>query len=279
MKIVIIGWTWVFWQFWKTYFEKKWLEVIISSRTTEIKPKDAVKQGNIIIFCLSIRNTKNVIKEIIPYISKNKLVMDFTGIKSQSIKELKKYNLWEVVWTHPMFWPKILSIKNQNIAFDPIKSWKKWQKIYDMWKKDWANLIQIDSKKHDEIVSIVQSTVHFMNLFLGHILKERWINIQEVVDIWTPNSRMQMLVLARFLNQNASLYTDMQFYNDYYKKEILPQLGLTMNTLKKMIKNNDIEKFEKEYNDIKEYIWQDFLDKSLSISQIVDKEVKKMIKN
>lgn len=279
MKIVIIWWTGVFWQFWKKYFEWKGLEVIISSRTTEIKPKDAVKLWDVIIFCLSIRNTIEVIKELIPLIPQNKLVMDFTWIKSNIIEELKKYKLGEVVWTHPMFWPKILSLQNQNIAFDPIKTWGKWQKIYDIWKNDWANLIEIDSKKHDEIVSIVQSTVHFMNLFLWHILKERWIDIWEVVNIWTPNSRMQMLVLARFLNQSASLYTDMQFYNEYYKKEILPQLDLTVKSLKEIIEKWDIEKFEEEYNDIKDYIWQEFLDKSLSISQIVDKEVKNMISN
>jgi prephenate dehydrogenase len=42
-----------------------------------------------------------------------------------------------------------------------------------MWAEDKANLINIDSKKHDELVSIVQSTVHFANLLLGHILKKR----------------------------------------------------------------------------------------------------------
>jgi prephenate dehydrogenase len=33
-----------------------------------------------------------------------------------------------------------------------------------------------------------------------------------------------MLILARFLNQNASLYTDMQIHNDYYKESILPEI-------------------------------------------------------
>ena len=279
MKIVIIWWTWVFWQFWKKYFESKWQEVIISSRSTKITPQEAVKLGDVIIFCVSIRYTVKTIWELISYIPEWKLVMDFTGIKSKASEELSKYTLWEVVATHPMFWPWISSLENQNIAYDPISPGEKWKKIYDMWIEDKANLINIESKKHDELVSIVQSTVHFANLLLGHILKKRGIDIKQVIDIGTSNSRMQMLILSRFLNQNASLYTDMQFYNDHYKDEILPEIKEYVNFLEDVIESWKEEVFEQEFNEIKAYIWQEFLDKALSITSNIDKEVKTLIKS
>lgn len=278
MKIVIIWWTWVFWQFWKRYFEAKWFEVIVSSRSTELTPQDAVKLGDIIIFSVSIRHTVKTIKDLIPYIPEWKLVMDFTGIKTKASEELSKYTLWEVVATHPMFWPWITSLENQNIAYDPIKAWIKWKKIYNLWVEDKANMISIDSKKHDELVSIVQSTVHFANLLLGHILKKRWIDIKQVIDIGTSNSRMQMLILSRFLNQNASLYTDMQFYNDHYKDEILPEIKDYVSFLEDVIESGKEEVFEQEFNEIKAYIWQEFLDKALTITSNIDKEVKTLIK-
>lgn len=279
MKIVIIGWTWVFWQFWKKYFEKKWLEVIISSRSTEIKPKDAVLLWDVIIFCVSIRHTVKTIRDLIPLIPEWKLVMDFTGIKSKASEELAKYTIWEVVATHPMFWPWISSLENQNIAYDPISPWMKWEKIYAFWQDDKANLINIDSKKHDELVSIVQSTVHFANLLLWHILKKRGIDIKQIIDIGTSNSRMQMLILSRFLNQNASLYTDMQFFNDHYKEEILPEIKNYVNFLEDVIESWKEEVFEQEFNDIKAYIWQAFLDKALTITSNIDREVKTLIKS
>lgn len=279
MKIVIVWWTWVFWQFWKKYFESKWFEVIVTSRSTTIKPEDAVKLGDVIIFSVSIRNTVNTIKNLIPYIPENKLVMDFTGIKSKASEELSKYSLWEVVATHPMFWPWISSLENQNIAFDPINPWKKWEKIYNLLKEDKANLISIDSDKHDELVSIVQSIVHFINLLLWHILKKRWIDIKQIIDIGTSNSRMQMLILSRFLNQNASLYTDMQFYNDFYKEEILPEIKDYVSFLEDTIESWREDVFEKEFNDVKDYIWQEFLDKALTITSSIDREVKWLLKN
>ncbi len=278
MKIVIIWWTWVFWQFWKKYFEEKWFEVIISSRSTTIKPEEAVILWDVIIFSVSIRNTVKIIRDLLPYIPANKLIMDFTGIKLKASEELAKYTLWEVVATHPMFGPWATSLENQNIAFDPIKAWVKWEKIYNLLKQDGANMINMSSKKHDELVSIVQSAVHFVNLLLGHILKKKWIDMGQILDIWTPISRIQMLILARFLNQNASLYTDMQLHNDYYKESILPEIKNYVDFLEGIINSGNVESFEKEFNDVKDHMWKSFLDKALSTTNIIDKEVRKFLK-
>lgn len=274
LKIVIIWWTSDFWIFWQKYFEKKWFEVLISSRSTEIKPEEAVTMWDIIIFSVSIRYTKNLIKKLVPLIPKKKLVMDFTGIKVEASNELKKYSSWEVVATHPMFWPWIKSLKWQNIAFDPINPWKKWKIIYDVFKKDEANLIEMNSYKHDEMVAIVQSTVHFINLLLWHILQKRWIKLEDIINISTPNSRMQLIILSRFLNQKASLYTDMQIYNTIYKNEVISEIENFVKYLKDIVLNEDINTFENTFEKIKDFIWEDFLNKALKISSKIDEETK-----
>lgn len=274
-KIVIIGWTSKFGQLWQKYFESKWLEVIVTSRSTKISPEEAVKIWDIIIFSVSIRNTVNTIGNLISLIPDNKLIMDFTGIKIKATNALQKYTRWEVVATHTMFGPWTKSLKNQNIAYDPVKTWEKWNFISNLWKNDWANLIELPSRKHDELVAIVQSTVHIINLMLGHILKKRWINIEELMKISTPNSRMQLFILARFLNQEAGLYTDMQMENEIYKKEILPDIEKYFKNISFMVNENKTEDFEWEFNKVKKYIGQDFLDKALEISSVLDEELKK----
>ncbi len=274
-KIVIIWWTSKFGQLWQRYFEEKWQEVIISSRSTKLKPEEAVKIWDIIIFSVSIRFTVEVIKKLIPLIPENKLVMDFTGIKFDATQELKKYTKWEVVATHPMFWPWIKSLENQNIVFDPIKTGEKWDFIYNLWKEDKTNLIKLDSYKHDELVAIVQSTVHFINLLLWHILQKRWIDINQILQLSTPNSRLQLIILSRFLNQNASLYTDMQMYNPVYKSNVIPEIQNFVNYLQDVINNSDAISFENEFNNMKKYVWTDFLTKALDISSKFDEELKK----
>lgn len=105
----------------------------------------------------------------------------------------------------------------------------------------------MDSKKHDELVSIVQSSVHFINLLLGYILKERGVDMNQLMEIGTPISRLQVLILSRFLNQNASLYTDMQMENTFYKDSILPEIKKYVDFLQEIIQSWKVESFEKEF--------------------------------
>jgi len=274
-KVAIIWWTSNFWKWWEKYFKSKNNEVIVSSRTTKILPKKAVKLADIIIVSVPIRHTVETVKELIPYIWENKLLIDFTWIKLEVIEELKKYNYWEIISVHPMFWPWIDNLKEQNISYDPIKEWEKWEYIKTLFKNDWANLFEIKSEKHDEFVSIVQSSVHIINSLLWNILKKRWINLEKMMEISTPNSRMQLYILSRFLKQNASLYTDMQMHNKLYKEQILPDMIEHFQYLNSLINNNETEKFEKEFNDIKNYLWEEFINKSFEKTKKIDSELKK----
>ncbi len=270
LSIVIIGWTGKFWMVWKKYFERKWHNVIISSNNTQLKPEKAVKLGDIIIISVPIRNTVDVIKNIIPFIPDNKLLIDFTGIKKKASLELSKYTRGEVVATHPMFWPWVESLNNQNIIYDPINPWKKWDLFYAMLKEDKANFIQMESDKHDELIWIVQSSVHIINLMFWHILKKRWINLEDLIKISTPNSRMQICILARFLNQNASLYTDMQMHNEVYKNEILPDIKNYFNFIDDFINEKNTIEFENEFNDIKNYFGNRKIKKAFDLSEKID---------
>ncbi len=187
---------------------------------------------------------------------------------------MKKYKGWEVIWTHPMFWPNVPSLKNQNIAFDPVKKWSKWEYIYNLWKNDWANLIEMTAKRHDELIWIIQPTTHFLNFIFWYVLKKKWVHPEELIAISTPVSRMQTYIFSRFLWQQAWLYWDMQICNDTYKKDILPLINRKTKKLTKIIQNWDFEMFENEFEDLKAFIWNDFLEKAMSMSSKIDNMLK-----
>lgn len=224
---------------------------------------------------MSIRATVKTIESLIPHIPPDKLLLDFTGIKTEATRALSEYITGEVVATHPMFGPWITSLRDQNIAFDPVRPGEKWEFLYNLWKSDGANLIELSSRKHDELVAIVQSTVHIMNLMFGHILSKRGIDIAELMKISTPNSRMQLSILARFLNQEAALYTDMQTENTIYKDEILPDIEAYFHTLSSIIQGSRGDEFEHEFNSVKNYIGPEFLAKALKVSSEFDEHLKK----
>lgn len=104
------------------------------------------------------------------------------------------------------------------------------------------------------MVSIIQSTVHILNLVLGHILKQRGINIEDLMKISTPNARMQLCILSRFFKQEASLYTDMQVYNPLYQQQILPEIEAYFKNLEGIIDEKNTTQFETEFESIKAYL-------------------------
>jgi prephenate dehydrogenase len=136
-------------------------------------------------------------------------------------------------------------------------------------------MIELSSERHDELVAIVQSSVHIMNLVLGHILEKRGIRVDELLRIATPNSRMQVCILGRFLNQKASLYTDMQMCNTRYRDEILPEMLDYFHTLHDMVQRGDTDGFESEFDAIKETVGESFLGFARSISESFDANIKR----
>lgn len=278
-RICLIWGTSAFWQFWKRYFESRGFPVTVTSRSTEISPERAVQEADIIIFSVSIRSTNHVIETLVPQIPPWKLVLDFTGIKKEASERLKLYTSGEVVATHPMFGPWVKSLRDQNIAYDPIAPWEKWHVLFDLWKSDGANMIELSSDHHDELVAIVQSSVHILNLILGHLLKKRGINVGELLSIATPNSRMQLCILGRFLNQNAGLYTDMQVYNSVYRDEILPEILHYLEEVTDTIKSHDTNLFEAEFEAIRRTLGSWFLHAALEISESFDSTIQEYFKS
>lgn len=94
--------------------------------------------------------------------------------------------------------------------------------------------------------------------------------MDDIFKISTPNSRMQLLILCRFLNQNASLYTDMQMHNSLYKNEVLGDIKDYFNHIDDLVQNTKNEDFEKEFNDIKDFIGEDKLKSALKITEKID---------
>ncbi len=242
----------------------------MASRSTELTPRESIEKWDVIVFTVSIRNTPKVIRKLVPDIPKDKLIMDFTGIKSQASKELKKYTKWEVVATHPMFGPWVEWLKDQNIIYDPISPGAKWEQIYAIWENDWARLIEMDSEKHDEIAAIIQSTVHLMNLIIWNVLVETWVSLEEVEKMATPVYRMQFSILSRFVSQEADLYADMQMENQVYQDEIIPIIQDHLEEMQDVLESKDSNSFQNHFNNIKEYVWQDFIDKSMDITNKID---------
>jgi prephenate dehydrogenase len=86
------------------FFVERGIKVLISDLNTKLKNKELVEKSDITIVSVPIDKTKNVIKEILPYLKKSSAITDFTSVKEMPVKEmLNAKDGVEVFSMHPMF--------------------------------------------------------------------------------------------------------------------------------------------------------------------------------
>lgn len=247
--ITIIWWRWNFWSFIKKELEKIWFQVnSILEDTDENTKKNLLENSDVIIFSVPIRNTIDAIKNLVWInLKQNALVMDVTWIKTWISEELKKLWTSEFVSIHPMFWPSIQSLNWKNIVITSSEknTWKKWKILKRLLIKAWWELSNLSESEHDKKMAFVQATSHFLNLVFWNLLKNLWVNLDELNNLATPNFKGQEEIFLRILRwQSWSTFADMEIENPEFRNKVLPEIINSVKSLWEIVWSWDSKQFE-----------------------------------
>ena len=252
VTVGIIGGTGQMGQLFKRFFENNKCKVLISSRRTKLKPEDCAKLSNIILISVPMDVTVDVIKNIAPHINKNSLLMDTTSIKKEPVEAMLHYSKCEVIGMHPVFGPNISSLKGQTIVLCPArtKRWLKW--LAKIFEKNGARIKITTPEKHDEMMSIIQGLNHFSTLSVAHAMKKLGISIEESLEYTSPIYKLRMAMVGRILNQNPSLYANIEIMNTKNKKALAAYIDSSQK-LQKIIETKNTKEFLKYFNECAEF--------------------------
>jgi prephenate dehydratase/prephenate dehydrogenase len=199
------------------YFLRKGFEVYVSDVDTKYSNIDIAQQCDIVIVSVPISKTSEVIQGIAGEMKETSLLMDFTSIKSEPVKIMKRYFSGAVLGVHPMFGPDNLS-DGQTIVFCPGRG-KLWQKrmkeIFSCF-----SVVEISAEKHDQSMALVQGLQHFMETVYGSTLANMDIPLSDLLSVSSPIYRLQMNIVGRVLSQDESMYSRIVFGSEYAKKAI-----------------------------------------------------------
>lgn len=188
-------------------------KVIGSDVGTELTNEEVVRQADVVIFAVPIKDTVRIIKEVMPFTRKDQLVMDITSVKTSAIKAMLKGNA-QVVGLHPMFAPT-LSFNGQTIVACPArlteKRWKTWVQntlLQTQCKIKWST-----AKEHDLYMSVVQGIPHFSNIINAILIAEMGVDTAESMTFTSPFYRVMFSLMGRMLSQKAGLYVSILIEN------------------------------------------------------------------
>jgi len=252
ITVGIIGGTGQMGQFFKRFFENNNCKVLISSRRTKLKPEDCARQSDVVLVSVPIEDTVGVIKKISPYINKNSLLIDTTSIKEEPVDAMLKHAKCEVIGMHPVFGPNVSSLRDQTIVLCPArtKKWLKW--IVDIFEKNNARVKITTPQKHDEMMSVIQGLNHFSTLSIAHSMKKLRISIEESLAYTSPIYKLRMAMVGRILNQNPSLYANIEIMNAKNVKALEAYID-SAKKLKKIIEAKNTKRFLRYFNECSEF--------------------------
>ncbi|MDP5039242.1 MAG: prephenate dehydrogenase/arogenate dehydrogenase family protein [Candidatus Gracilibacteria bacterium] len=247
---------------------------------------NGIKNADIVIFAVPIGHTEEIIKNVAPKIKKDTVILDVTSIKSGPSIAMKKYSPKGVliIPTHPMFGPYVSTIAGQIFVLTPKDEDKKDKRyifLKNFLEKNDAKVIETTPIEHDKMMAVVQGLTHFDMFVLGETIKRLGLDIEKSMNFVSPIYKIMISSVARYLNQNPKLYSDIQIYN----KEVLKVHKIfmeTTNDFNNFIKNKDEINFIKTVKNTAEYFGkntqqgQEYTDK---IIYMIGNQIEKAHKN
>ena len=181
--------------------------------------KEAVKDADQVLICVSINAMEEVVKTIAPALHKGQVVMDICSIKETPVK-LMHENIKSalVLGTHPVFGPGSNGVKHKAYILTPTNpAEEKFAQDFKKWlEQEEAHVFVMSPKKHDELMSVVLGLPHFLGLVACETLLEQK-NFLETKKVAGTTYRMLFTLAEATALETPDLYANLQTN--------LPELG------------------------------------------------------
>jgi len=196
-------------------FKRAGYEVLVSGRKTRETNLDIAKESDLVVITVPIRETREVIREIAPYLGPGQVVCDLTSLKVFPVEEMLKSEA-EVIGFHPMFGPSVPSLRKQTIIVTPARCSKETvDRLTGVFTREGALITITTPEDHDRMMAIVQGLTHFVTIAMAETMRRTGIRPEDTVPFMSPVYQIETGIVGRLLSQDARLYADMLCLNPY----------------------------------------------------------------
>ncbi|KUG24095.1 prephenate and/or arogenate dehydrogenase (unknown specificity) [hydrocarbon metagenome] len=228
IKAGIIGGTNGMGKWFAGLLRKEGCSVHVCGRKTRLQINDLVRLCDVIVVAVPISATVDIIKQVGPLLSEDKLLMDLTSLKKEPVKLMLDSSAAEVIGCHPLFGPQLQDVTGQNVIVCPARSkkWLIWLK--SVFKKNKMAVWEATPEKHDKMMAVIQALNHFNTITLGMALAQTNITPAEINKFSTPIFRTKLDIIRKVFLESPELYLDIITKN--------PQTGKMLDIYEKSLK-------------------------------------------
>jgi prephenate dehydrogenase len=181
-------------------------------------PIDESNKADVVIVSVPIDETYRICKTIIRKMYAGSLLIEISsvkhGIADKLSKDLELLDI-EYLSLHPLFGPKVKSIKGRRVVFIPIKSGPLTEGVVNLLRNRKALLVESGIIEHDKSMAAMQVAHHFAFLTLIATLK-KYSKEHSLKEFETESFRRTKKTL-KMIKENYNTIVGIQKKNPYAK--------------------------------------------------------------
>jgi len=257
-EIVIIGGKGQLGTLFSGLFKKNGDKISIIEKQDKIDSEESsVKliKADLVLVSVPINVTLNVIQKtshLLKELNPNCILADVTSIKNQPVEQMLANHQGPVVGLHPMFGPNIETFAKQTVAICHGRLKEQYQWLLDILKNKGIKLVEVESKKHDDLMSIIQVLRHLSTVAYGNHLRHEEIDLEKILELSSPIYRLELIMVGRLFAQDPVLYSDIIFSDKNNIKMIKRFIERISETLS-FVEKDDKESFIMSFNKTREW--------------------------
>jgi prephenate dehydrogenase len=213
-KVGIIGGTGRMGSWFARLLEAQGVAALCAGRSSELSPREVVRQCRIIAVSVPIPATTVVIREIGPLVPREGLLMDLTSVKKDPLDAMLRYSRSQVVGLHPLFGPEA-EPKDLRIAVCPGRGKEGLDWIRGILQKSGIKTILLDPAVHDRMMGLIQGGTHFSTLAMAVSIADSGHGMKDFLDCSTPVFRLYLDRIRAMLRQPAGLFESLLMDNPF----------------------------------------------------------------
>jgi len=232
--IVIVGGQGAMGQLFAQQFIRSGYEVKILDKDQQNDAKAILAGAKLVMISVPINALEAVVAKL-PKLDDDCLLVDITSVKQSPIKALKAAHSGPVVGLHPMFGPDISHWVKQTVVVCEGRAHDAAKGLLQQLQVWGCQLVELDAKKHDEAMQIIQVMRHLTTFVYGQFLAKQSHTLEELRSCSSPIYQLELMMVGRLFAQSPELYSDIMLAQFDNVESLLAQYQETFaQTLEKL---------------------------------------------
>lgn len=259
--------------------ENEGYRVLLSGRSTALRPEEMIPQVDVLVICVPISATAETIAQYGPMLADGKALILLAGESETTVEKALQVTSSEVevMLVHNLWGPQVVTMKDKNaVVVRTARSGRFCSEFEAFLYKHGADIYHDSAEKHDLLMGVGQKLPTVISVALAMTLDMNKITAEDIAGHCTLTSLYQILAMARVHSQNPRTYAEIMSTSGEGRK-IVKDFAENLEKVVAMADASDIEHLCDLIDLNAKHLTDDFLKGRMQQAKAVDEVLGRMI--